>query len=68
MPVRRPDFGHVTDSWIFDLDNTLYRAGSGIFAQIEGAHDRLCHGLPQAAARRGAARCRKISIAAMAPP
>src|ERR1700748_1595455 len=29
-----PDFRHVTD-WIFDLDNTLYRAGNGIFAQIE---------------------------------
>jgi len=29
-----PDFRHVTD-WIFDLDNTLYRADSGIFAQIE---------------------------------
>jgi putative hydrolase of the HAD superfamily len=30
-----PDFRHVT-SWIFDLDNTLYRADSGVFAQIEG--------------------------------
>jgi putative hydrolase of the HAD superfamily len=29
-----PDFRHV-QSWIFDLDNTLYRADSGIFAQIE---------------------------------
>ena len=29
-----PDFRHVTD-WIFDLDNTLYRADNGIFAQIE---------------------------------
>jgi putative hydrolase of the HAD superfamily len=29
-----PDFRHVT-SWIFDLDNTLYRADNGIFAQIE---------------------------------
>jgi putative hydrolase of the HAD superfamily len=31
----RPDFRHVK-SWIFDLDNTLYCADSGIFAQIEG--------------------------------
>ena len=30
----RPDFRHV-NSWIFDLDNTLYCAGNGIFAQIE---------------------------------
>ncbi len=29
-----PDFTHVRD-WIFDLDNTLYRADSGIFAQID---------------------------------
>ena len=34
-PDVRPDFRHVK-SWIFDLDNTLYCAGSGIFAQIEG--------------------------------
>src|ERR1700742_797848 len=32
--VEAPDFRHVTD-WIFDLDNTLYRADNGIFAQIE---------------------------------
>ena len=31
---RRPDFRHVRD-WIFDLDNTLYRADCGLFAQIE---------------------------------
>lgn len=30
----RPDLRHVR-SWIFDLDNTLYSADSGIFAQIE---------------------------------
>src|SRR5690349_7385102 len=30
----RPDFRHVKD-WIFDLDNTLYCADNGIFAQIE---------------------------------
>jgi putative hydrolase of the HAD superfamily len=29
-----PDFRHVR-TWIFDLDNTLYRADNGIFAQIE---------------------------------
>jgi putative hydrolase of the HAD superfamily len=34
-PVPGPDFGHV-QSWIFDLDNTLYRADCGVFAQIEG--------------------------------
>ena len=34
-PVSGPDFGHV-QSWIFDLDNTLYRADCGVFAQIEG--------------------------------
>src|ERR1051326_3138474 len=34
-PDARPDFRHVKD-WIFDLDNTLYCATSGIFAQIEG--------------------------------
>ena len=31
---QQPDFRHVK-SWIFDLDNTLYRADNGIFAQIE---------------------------------
>jgi putative hydrolase of the HAD superfamily len=29
-----PDFRHV-ESWIFDLDNTLYRADTGLFAQVE---------------------------------
>jgi putative hydrolase of the HAD superfamily len=29
-----PDFAHVRD-WIFDLDNTLYRADNGIFARID---------------------------------
>jgi putative hydrolase of the HAD superfamily len=29
-----PDFRHVRN-WIFDLDNTLYCARSGVFAQIE---------------------------------
>ncbi len=34
MENSGPDFRHVS-SWIFDLDNTLYRADNGIFAQIE---------------------------------
>jgi putative hydrolase of the HAD superfamily len=29
-----PDFRHV-DTWIFDLDNTLYPADCGLFAQID---------------------------------
>ena len=29
-----PDFRHI-DTWIFDLDNTLYRADSNLFAQID---------------------------------
>ena len=33
-PDSGPDFRHVR-SWIFDLDNTLYCAGNGVFAQIE---------------------------------
>jgi putative hydrolase of the HAD superfamily len=32
--AARADFRHV-ESWIFDLDNTLYRGDNGIFAQIE---------------------------------
>lgn len=32
--LEGPDFRHVTE-WVFDLDNTLYRADNGIFAQIE---------------------------------
>jgi putative hydrolase of the HAD superfamily len=30
----RPDMSHVRN-WIFDLDNTLYRADSGVFARID---------------------------------
>jgi putative hydrolase of the HAD superfamily len=30
----RPDFRHVRH-WVFDLDNTLYRADSGVFARID---------------------------------
>lgn len=33
-----PDFRHV-EAWIFDLDNTLYRADSDLFAQIDA---RMC--------------------------
>lgn len=48
-----PDFRHVTD-WIFDLDNTLYRADNGIFAQIESRMTDYVErflGLPRDAAR-----------------
>lgn len=33
-PDSRPDFRHVKH-WVFDLDNTLYRADSGVFARID---------------------------------
>ena len=33
-PKTAPDFHHVRE-WIFDLDNTLYRADSGVFARID---------------------------------
>lgn len=33
-PGSGPDFRHV-HAWLFDLDNTLYRADCGIFSQIE---------------------------------
>ena len=48
-----PDFRHVK-SWIFDLDNTLYRADNGIFGQIEARMTEYVMGfldLPHAAAR-----------------
>jgi len=35
-----PDFTHVRD-WIFDLDNTLYHADNGIFAQIDANMTRF---------------------------
>ena len=41
-PDVRPDFRHVK-SWLFDLDNTLYCADSGIFAQIEARMVELEH-------------------------
>lgn len=34
MAASGPDFRHV-DVWIFDLDNTLYDASSGVFPQID---------------------------------
>jgi putative hydrolase of the HAD superfamily len=30
----QPDFQHI-DVWVFDLDNTLYAAGCGLFGQID---------------------------------
>jgi len=33
-PTTGPDFRHI-DAWIFDLDNTLYRADSDLFALID---------------------------------
>jgi len=33
-PDQGPDFRHVRH-WVFDLDNTLYRADSGVFARID---------------------------------
>jgi len=52
-PDSRPDFRHVRD-WIFDLDNTLYCADNGIFAQIESRMTDYVEGflsLPRDAAR-----------------
>jgi putative hydrolase of the HAD superfamily len=49
-----PDFRHVRD-WIFDLDNTLYRADNGIFARIDARMTEfLCDflGKPADEARR----------------
>jgi putative hydrolase of the HAD superfamily len=49
-----PDFRHV-ETWIFDLDNTLYRADSDVFAQIDtrmSAYVARLLDLPLDAARR----------------
>ena len=35
LPGKSADIAHVRD-WIFDLDNTLYHADNGVFAQIDG--------------------------------
>src|SRR5665213_1840953 len=40
LPGKSADFSHVRD-WIFDLDNTLYRADNGIFAQIDANMTRF---------------------------
>jgi putative hydrolase of the HAD superfamily len=34
QPEQGPDFRHVRH-WVFDLDNTLYSADSGVFARID---------------------------------
>ncbi len=52
--VQRPDFRHV-DAWIFDLDNTLYRADTDLFAQIDmrmGAYVARLLDLPPDDAKR----------------
>jgi putative hydrolase of the HAD superfamily len=41
---ERPDFRHV-EAWIFDLDNTLYRADSDLFAQIDARMSSYVAGL-----------------------
>jgi len=48
-----PGFGHV-DTWIFDLDNTLYPAACNLFAQVDhrmGAYIAKYLGVPYAHAR-----------------
>jgi putative hydrolase of the HAD superfamily len=49
----RPDFRHVKH-WVFDLDNTLYRADSGVFARIDARMTDFIAGFLQT--DRGAAR------------
>ncbi len=52
-PIRAP-FAHVRD-WIFDLDNTLYPAATGLFALIDqrmGAYIQRLLGVEAAEARR----------------
>jgi putative hydrolase of the HAD superfamily len=49
-----PDFRHV-NVWVFDLDNTLYRADSNVFAQVEARMTRFVQehlGLDHGEARR----------------
>lgn len=48
------DFTHI-DTWVFDLDNTLYPADCNLFAQIDARMEAFVGtllGLPQPAARR----------------
>ena len=33
--MTRPDLSHI-DTWLFDLDNTLYPAESGFMGEVEG--------------------------------
>jgi putative hydrolase of the HAD superfamily len=55
IPARSvPDFRHI-ETWIFDLDNTLYRAETDLFAQIDmrmGAYVARLLDLPPDEARR----------------
>jgi putative hydrolase of the HAD superfamily len=55
VPARSvPDFRHI-ETWIFDLDNTLYRAETDLFAQIDmrmGAYVARLLDLPPDEARR----------------
>jgi putative hydrolase of the HAD superfamily len=51
---HQPMFGHV-DAWIFDLDNCLYPASTGLFALIDermGAYIQRLLGVEAAEARR----------------
>ena len=40
----RPNLSHV-ETWIFDLDNTLYHPSARLFDQINAGHGHiwLCH-------------------------
>jgi putative hydrolase of the HAD superfamily len=52
-PVTHRGFGHI-DTWIFDLDNTLYPAACNLFAQVDhrmGAFIAKTLGVPYAHAR-----------------
>ena len=48
-----PDFRHI-DTWIFDLDNTLYRAESKLFTQIDEKMGAYIRGPDGRRRRRGA--------------
>ena len=61
----RPDFRHVTH-WVFDLDNTLYRADSGLFAQIDARMTQFVAGY-LGVEKMPPARCRKPCTGSMAP-
>jgi putative hydrolase of the HAD superfamily len=60
------DLTHV-ETWLFDLDNTLYPAESEYMALIEGRMTDFVEretGLPREEARR----CRRSTIPSTAPP